>query len=43
MGEPEPREIELIQWSKAELQEDLHIGATFEELTKAVVQPVKIH
>lgn len=41
MSKPEPREIELIQSSKAELSGDLHIDATFEELTKAVVQPVK--
>ncbi|MYB53718.1 MAG: hypothetical protein F4X77_16205 [Acidobacteriia bacterium] len=44
--EREPREIELIdpsyQPSKAELEEELRIDATFEELSKAVVQPVKV-
>ncbi len=43
---PEPPEITLIapsyQPSAAELREDLRLDATFEELTAAVVQPVKI-
>ena len=43
---PEPREITLIDPSyqpcKAELEEDLRVNATFEELTAAVVRPVKI-
>lgn len=43
---PDPQEIELIdpsyQPSKAELQEDLSIDATFEELSKAVVAPAKV-
>jgi len=43
---PKPREITLIdpsyQPNKAELEEDLRIDATFEELTAAVVRPVKI-
>ena len=30
------------QPSRAELREDLRINATFEELAKAVVQPVKV-
>ena len=43
---PKPREIGLIdpsyQPSKAELEEDLRVEASFEELTAAVVRPVKI-
>ena len=44
--QPQPREVEIIhpsyQPSRAELREDLRINATFEELAKAVVQPVKV-
>lgn len=44
--QPEPREITLIHPSyqpcKAELEEDLRVNATFEQLTAAVVRPVKI-
>ena len=43
---PEPRKINLIdpsyQPSRKELREDLRVNATFEELTAAVVRPVKI-
>ena len=43
---PEPPEVVLAdpsyQPSKAELEEDLRVNATFEELTAAVVQPAKI-
>ena len=43
---PKPREVKLIhpsyQPTKAELEEDLRVDATFEELTAAVVRPVKI-
>ena len=43
---PAPREVELLhpsyQPSKAELEEDLRIDATPEELIRAVVQPVKV-
>ena len=43
---PEPTEITLIdpsyQPSAAELREDLRLEATFEELTAAVVRPVRI-
>ena len=43
---PEPLEIELIdpsyQPSKAELEEDLRVDATFEELAAMVARPVKI-
>ena len=42
----EPPTVRLIhssyQPSKAELEQDLRIDATFEELTAAVVRPVKI-
>ena len=44
---PKRREIKLIhpkyQPNKAELEEDLRIDATFEDLSKAVVQPVKVN
>ena len=44
--QPQPRTIDVVdpsyQPSRAELREDLRISATFEELTKAVVQPVKV-
>ena len=43
---PQPRTIDVVdpsyQPSSAELREDLRINATFEDLTKAVVQPVKV-
>ena len=41
-----PRTVEIVrpdyQPSKAELEEDLSIDASFEKLTQAVVQPVTI-
>ena len=43
---PEPRIVELphytYQPSVAELNEDMRVDATFAELVKAVLQPVKI-
>jgi len=43
---PEPRIIELphhsYQPSVAELNEDMRVDASFEELVKAVLQPAKI-
>ena len=43
---PEPRTIELphhsCQPSVAELNEDVRVDASFEELVKAVLQPAKI-
>ena len=43
---PEPRIIELshhsCQPSVAELNEDVRVDASFEELVKAVLQPAKI-
>lgn len=43
---PDPPEIKLIdpsyQPSAAELAEDLRVDASFEELTEAVLRPVKI-
>lgn len=43
---PEPREVELLhpsyQPSKAELEEDLRVDATFEEAVQALAQPVKV-
>ena len=43
---PEPREVELVhpnyQPSKAELEEDLRVDATFEEAVQALAQPVKM-
>ena len=45
-GPPGRREIKLVdppyQPHAAELKEDLRVDATFEELTAAVVRPVKI-
>ena len=45
-GKPEPRIIELphysYQPSVAELNEDMRVDASFEELVKAVLKPVKI-
>ena len=44
--QPAPREIELphhtYQPSKAELEEDLRVDATFDELAAVVARPVKI-
>ena len=43
---PNPREFELVhpsyQPSKADLEEDLRIDATPEELVQAVLQPEKV-
>ena len=43
---PKPREIEIVnpsyQPSKEELEEDVRIDATFDELVDAVLLPVKI-
>ena len=43
---PEPREIELAhpsyQPSKAELEEDLRVDATFEEAVQALAQPATV-
>lgn len=43
---PDPPDVEIVhpsyQPSRAELREDLRIDATFEELTAAVVRPVRI-
>jgi hypothetical protein len=43
---PEPRIIELphhsYQPSVAELNEDMRVDASFEELVKAVLQPVRV-
>lgn len=43
---PQPRTLDVVdpsyQPSRAELRENLRINTTFEELTKAVVQPVKV-
>ena len=44
--QPQPRTVDVVdpsyQPSRSELREDLRINATFEELAKAVVQPVKV-
>ena len=44
---PAPREVEIAhpdyQPSKAELEEDLRVDATFEEAVDALAQPVSIH
>ena len=44
---PAPREVEIVhpdyQPSKAELEEDLRVDATFEETVDALAQPVSIH
>ena len=41
-----PREVELVhpsyQPSKAELEEDVRVDATFEEAVQALAQPVRI-
>ena len=43
---PEPREVKIIhpdyQPSKAELEADTRVDATFEEAVQALAQPVKI-
>ena len=43
---PEPREVALVhpsyQPSKAELEEDLRVDATFDETVQALVRPVKV-
>ena len=43
---PEPQEVELVhssyQPSKAELEEDVRIDATPEELAQAVLRPAKV-
>ena len=44
--QPEPQEVELVhpsyQPSKAELEEDLRVDATFDEAVQALVRPVKV-
>lgn len=43
---PEPREVRLVhndyQPSKAELEADLRVDATFEEASDALMRPVRI-
>ena len=43
---PAPREVELLhpsyQPSKAELEEDLRVDATFEEAVRALARPAKV-
>ena len=43
---PEPRVVDLVhpsyQPSKAELEEDLRVDATFEEAVQALARPVKV-
>ena len=43
---PPPREVEIVhssyQPSKAELEEDMRIDATFEDAIKALVSPARI-
>ena len=43
---PEPPVVELVhpsyQPSKAELEEDLRVDATFDEAVQALVRPVKV-
>ena len=45
-NQSEPREIKLVhpsyQPSKAELEEDLRVDATFEETVAACLKPVRI-
>lgn len=45
-AKPEPREVRLVhndyQPSKAELEADLRVDATFEEASDALVRPVRI-
>ena len=44
--QPQTRTVDVVdtsyQPSRSELREDLRVDATFEELSKAVVQPVKV-
>ena len=43
---PTPREVEVVhpsyQPSRAELEEDMRVDATFEEAIQALAQPVRI-
>ena len=43
---PEPREVEIVQSdyqpSKAELEEDMRVDATFDEAVDALTKPVRI-
>ena len=43
---PEPREVEVVhpdyQPSKAELEADMRVDATFEEAVDALTQPVRV-
>ena len=43
---PQPREVEVVhpsyQPSRSELREDVRVDTSFEELAKAVAQPVKV-
>ena len=43
---PPPREVEVVrptyQPSRAELEEDMRVEATFEEAVQALAQPVRI-
>ena len=43
---PKPKTVELVKTSyqptKAEKEEEFTVNASFEEMTKALVQPVKI-
>ena len=43
---PPPREVEIVhssyQPTKAELEEDIRVDATFEEAVQALVSPVRI-
>ena len=44
--QPKPKTVELVKTSyqptKAEMEEEFTVDASFEDLTKAVVQPVKL-
>ena len=44
--QPQTRTVDVVdpsyQPSRSELREDLRVDATFKELSKAVVQPVKV-
>ena len=46
MSKPKPREVEVVhpsyQPSKAELEEDMRVKATFDEAVKALTRPVSI-
>ncbi len=45
-NQPQTRTVDVVdpsyQPSRSELREDLRVDATFRELSKAVVQPVKV-